>query len=252
MLETDPKRIWALQAETIDCFLGDRSQELDFWRRLSKRCGPRILALMAGTCEIPHALAGMALRVAAIDYCREMLDVAARRQPHCDTLELIQQDVTTLYLPGREFDLAYFGDGDLNRIDPPLRSETLARIRSALAPGGGIAAILCSPSPGSWEGAEQEVNSWGPPAEGVSVRKWSRSRYDADTQVLHVEERLELTRPEAMSTAEYALVLHVTAAEEIGSLLAEAGFGDVEHFGDWTFGPCAPESERWIVTARRR
>ena len=138
----------AYDLEYPDC----EGAELDFWIRVGRRFGPRLLEFGVGTGRIAAPLAGRGFQVTGVDTSGAMLARAAARRAALSRatrtrLSLRRGDMRTSRLPGM-YDLAFVGfNSYLLLPDREARRQTLRNAAAHARPGGCVAVDVFSAAP---------------------------------------------------------------------------------------------------------
>lgn len=205
----------------------------------------RLLDLGCGTGELALALAARGHAVTGVDPAAAMLE-RARRKPGAGGVRWIRGDLAAVP-QGEGFDLAIM-TGHVFQVF--LADEAVAgllrRLRGLLRPEGRLAFETRNPLAREWEGWTAEGTRQGlalPGGEAVEVCY----------QVTAVEEELVTYETRFAFPGEPPVVatdrLRFMPRERLAVLLAEAGFGAVEWYGDWDRAPWRPESPEIICVA---
>jgi hypothetical protein len=133
--------------------------------------------------------------------------------------------------------------------------ETLRRFLAHLEPGGRLAMSIMSLA------RDEDVDEWqlgkrgqAVRPDGLTVRRWTKSRYDAATQLEHTADRYELLRDgEVVQTElhERSPATRSHSQEGIVELVRAAGFADVRLVSGFTDEPVKPEDTLFCVIGRR-
>jgi ubiquinone/menaquinone biosynthesis C-methylase UbiE len=87
-----------------------RSIEIEFYSKLAKKYGNKVLSLMCATGEIANGLVNNDLRVTAVDIEPEMIAVAKKNSPDNKNPCFLVGDVRDLQLSSNDFDFVFFRD----------------------------------------------------------------------------------------------------------------------------------------------
>jgi hypothetical protein len=147
----------------------------------------------------------------------------------------------TIIVPSSSFQLV---------LDPEAAKEAMKRFYSHLLPGGWLVMpfmVLWSESTGEpleedWHKVRDAER-----ADGLTVRRWVRSRYDPVEKLEHTEDRYELLRDGEVVYTENHKRSPATrwySQEEAVALYQEAGFQDIKLYKDFTWEPATPDD--WI------
>ncbi|WP_457637669.1 class I SAM-dependent DNA methyltransferase [Oceanithermus sp.] len=195
-------------------------------------CFPRsILELGVGTGNALAPFLKRGLRASGVDASAEMLAIARAKLPG---VHLVEADFRSFEL-GERFDLVYSAFDSLNNLTEPADlQKALERARDHLKPGGWLAADLNTPA------GLRELGREGAWEEGGVRLVYG---YDPETRLARLEARTE-----------GGLEVHLERGyepEEVGEMLAAAGFGRVFCLTYPEGRPPHPLSERFWVFAQR-
>jgi SAM-dependent methyltransferase len=208
--------------------------------------GGRVLDLGCGTGRLALALADAGHRVTGVDPACASLDVA-RAKPGADRVTWVEG--TSEVLPDAAFDVAlmtshvaqFFVDDDAWRA-------TLADLRRALVPSGGLAFDTRDPRARHWE-------AWNPRDSRETVTLGDGTRVDVWVEVTSVEgDVVRFAMHHAFADGEHLVgtaELRFRGEGEVRDALRDAGL-EVEHvFGGWEREPVGAADGELIVLARR-
>ncbi len=224
---------------------------------LLERFGGPVLDIGAGTGRVAFHLARLGARVVGVEISAAMLSRARERAAlqkfEPSQVAWHQADVRTLSLDER-FGLALLTYNTfMHFTEQDEQIAVLERIAQHLAPGGALAVDLRNPvemlladdAPGlvlerTFVDAET----------GHTVMQQSLMHADRAAQVLDVSWVYDRIAPDGQLTRLIVpLRLRCTLAAEMRLLCQRAGFGEVECYGDYDFGPYDEDSPRLFVVA---
>jgi hypothetical protein len=90
--------------------------------------------------------------------------------------------------------------------------------------------------------------------DGLTVRRWVRSKYDPVEQLEHTEDRYELLRDgEVIYTEDHSRspATRWYTQEEAVALYREAGFEDIQMYKEFTWEAASPEDETFSILGRK-
>jgi hypothetical protein len=244
---------YTLPAEFWGCFFGDRTAEIDGWAKLASRYGRRILAPMAATGEVAHALSRRGFTVVAVDLSEEMVNEGRRRHPQSNRLRWVRADVTRLALKEPAFDFAFLGNGDFHHfLDRDAQTAVLTRLGAHVRPGGAIGLELFLPRPVSWASPRRRFPPLRP-LEDARVRVWKEgsTNFDVETGRLEILQTLVVARDGREERIPHHLTLQLYDRVEIRGVLACAGLQTLSEFGSYGLDPWTPDADAWILVAER-
>ena len=247
-----------LIAESWDLLRGDTSGWADrpFWRQLIEQSGQPALDVGCGTGRILLDYLAQGLEIEGVDNSPEMLAICREKAAALGLApRLHQQEMDRLDLPRRYRTIVVPSSSFQLVLEPAAAAEALRRFHAHLAPGGTLAMSIMTLSqegdPDEWRlGRRGAVTR----PDGLEVRRWSRSRYDAATELEHTADRYELLRDgevvrtelheRSPATRSYSQVL-------IAALVRAAGFAEVRLVSGFTDEPVRPDDTLFCVVARR-
>jgi SAM-dependent methyltransferase len=230
--------------------LGPWKGELEFYQRQAQRAGSRVLELACGTGRLTVPLAQAGLTITGLDLSAEMLARSAAKATALNlTLNLHQADMRHFAL-GQPFDLIFIPINSLCHLnDWRDVAQCFAQVRAHLAPGGRLVIDVFNPSlalltreRSRWYDVGEYVDS-----QGRSVRLSEQNRYDAATQLNHIQWRFET---EAGERLEHSLTMRQFFPQELDALLDRSGFTVVHKFGKYGETPFHADSIQQIVVAQ--
>ncbi len=244
---------YATPAAFWGCFFGDRSAEIDGWARLASGYGQRVLAPMAATGEVAHALSRRGFTVVAVDLSEEMVAVGRRLHPESRQLRWVRADVTRLALRESAFDFCILGNGDFHHfLDREAQTAALNCLRAHLRPGGAIGLELFLPRPVSWASPRRRFPPLRPPEDArVHVWKEGSTRFEVGTGRLEILQTLVVARKGREERIPHHVTLQLHDRTGVQELLTHAGLQSVSEFGSYGLDPWTPDAEIWLLVAER-
>jgi SAM-dependent methyltransferase len=208
-------------------------------RLLDVTCGPGLYAA-----EFAHrgvAVAGIDFSPASIRYART----------HCLGLscEFTLGDVRQMDFTGRDYDAAIYLYGQFAVLPPDSAQDVLRRIHDALRPGGRILLEILDEAhydqeDGNWWYTDQG-GLWGDfPFLHLGERAWY-----SDQQVS--VERYHILNLETGEMRVYTLSDQMYAVAGMSTLLAAAGFANIQTYPAWDGLPLK-DAEEWMVYVAER
>ena len=225
-----------------DAYLAERTPtEIDQLEALLKIKPPlRILDLPCGQGRHSIELARRGYEVTGEDLSPYLLGIARERARSAGVaVHWLQGDMREP-IPGQRFDLVlnlftsfgYFADDADDR-------RVAAAAAAMLGPGGRLVLEVIN---GDRIAANFEERGWFPVGDIVVMERRSLDRL---TRRMLVERTVEITGKS--ETDQHAVRLY--GAGHLEAVLRQAGFADVELFGDWNGAPATPDSLRLIAVA---
>jgi SAM-dependent methyltransferase len=223
-----------------------------FYRALAREAHGPVLELGCGTGRVLLPIAEDGIPCTGLDLSQPMLN-ALRRKPHPRTLRLVHAPMHAFDLGSERFSLIYSAFRvfqHLTRVEDQL--ACLDCVRRHLAPAGTFAFDVFAPS------VEQLAKRDATPVEDVRfpdgddvVVRLTEAHPQLERQTLDVRMRYERWRGgQAIRTESVVLELRYFFRYELEHLLARAGFGAVQIFGDFARAPLGPASPSYVVVAR--
>jgi SAM-dependent methyltransferase len=257
MAPMDDYEYRGLIAESWDLLRGDTSGWADrpFWRQLIERSGEPALDVGCGTGRILLDYLAQGVEIEGVDNSPEMLAICRRKAAALGLAPVLyEQEMDQLDLPRRYGTIVVPSSSFQLILDDAAAAETLRRLRAHLRPGGTLAMSIMTLSqegdPEEWRLVRERVR----PEDGLMVRRWSRSRYDAATELEHTGDRYELVRDgEVVHTElhERSPATRSYTQAAIAELGRAAGFEDVRVVSGFTDQPVKPDDTLFCVVARR-
>lgn len=219
---------------------------------LSQQCGPlRIADIGCGTGSFAVRLARAGHTVTGIDPAAGMLD-AARSRDGAEPVTWLKG--IAVDLPEGPFDAAVMTGHAFQCLltDTEILS-TLEAVSARLTPGGTFFFESRNPAARAW--LEWDSGSAGPELQessaGTLEVEWEliAAEEEPDGVLVTFEDRTRfLADGERFASRS---TLKFTPADVLARLLEEAGFSDVDWYGDWDGGPLDPATSREIIVAAR-
>ncbi|RMG24398.1 MAG: class I SAM-dependent methyltransferase [Methanobacteriota archaeon] len=260
-------------AEIYELTHSAKDDDLPLYLEYAQKCGSPILELGCGSGRVTLKLAGAGYTVVGIDLSRKMLDIARRKlqeapQEVQQRIELDQQDMSRLHLPGKQFNLALMPYGEFAHVLERERQDaTLKAVYNHLRPGGRLIIGMSN-----WDPHEERISF-----EKVGIARWGHSMplkfegvfydeenervitrylargYDPSVQIaVHVYIH-EINDKEGRLIARKTNVLPIRYVfrYEMEMLLEKAGFAVEDIFGYYDKSEFRYNSKRMIFVARK-
>jgi SAM-dependent methyltransferase len=248
-------------ARFYDLDVRDVSHDSETYLRLAHEAGGAVLELGVGSgrLAIPLALGGH--RVLGVDHDRAMLARArtawddARGPVGRDRLRLRAGDYRA-FRSAERFSMVFMAVNTfLLAEDESARVALLGLMRDHLVPGG--LAVIEASTPdeaelATFDGRLQLEWSRQDPETGDDVTKMIGARHDPDAGTVMLTQIFDWTpaRGGPLSRVARTDTVHLLSAEALVSLARQAGFGQVDLWGDHLLTPYGPGSHRAILVAR--
>ena len=228
------------------------------FRDVIDRSGAPVLDLGCATGRLLLEYLSDGVEIDGVDASAEMLEVVrakARRQGLGEPA-LYRQRLEELVLPGRYATILGASSALQLVTDPAAARQAAHRILQHLRPQGTFAGSFAF----EWKPGEPLDTGWEllfekpRPADGATVRCWSREWREPEHQLWHTEQRFEVELAGEVIDTEH----HRRSPEgrwytqdQATELLADAGFVEIERFHGFTHDPAGSDDRLFWVTARR-
>jgi SAM-dependent methyltransferase len=231
MLYSDPRIVALYDA------LNPFGPDTGFYLALAESAA-HVVDLGCGTGLLACELAKRGYRVTGIDPSREMLKVA-RHRPDGDRVTWIEGDAGALaFIPPADL-LVMTGHVAQIFLDDASLLKTLEAARRAVRRGGRIAFESRNPAARAWETWTQKRL-----VDGVEV--WNGESSEQDGCVTFTTHYRFASGEEVSVRSE----LRFRTQDELAYVLTQAGFAQIEWFGDWNRAPVEDTSRELIAVAR--
>jgi SAM-dependent methyltransferase len=235
MLYSDPRLVALYDA------LNPAGADTAFYLQLAHGAG-HIVDLGCGTGLLACELAQRGYRVTGIDPSPQMLQIA-RHRPEGKRVTWIEGDAGALPFAGHADLVVMTGHVAQIFLDDASLVATLQAVRRALRPGGRIAFESRNPAARAWE-------EWTPERSRRRVQNvevWQERDDTLDAS------RIAFTtfyRFEDGETLEARSELRFRTQAELTALLNQAGFTQIDWYGDWNRAPVEETSRELIAVAQ--
>jgi SAM-dependent methyltransferase len=231
-------------------------RDVRFWRRLAEQCGGPVLELGCGTGRVSVPVARTVDGVVGIDRSDAMLRQAQRRLRRGrggGRLHLVRGDVRSLPLrESSRFRLVMAPYGVLQSLlrDRDMR-DTLRSVSGVLRQGGTFAIDLV-PDLQRWSEYDRRVSLTGRRRGGKTRISLIESvRQDRPRRLTIFDQEFVEQRGGTCTIHRFSLVFRTLSVRQMTGRLRRAGFTIETMSGDYTGGDLNPESDTWIVVARK-
>jgi len=234
-------------------------EDISFYLQAAREHGSPVLELACGTGRLTIPLAREGVEVIGLDLSAEMLRIAQEKlskepaevRAH---VRLIEADMSDFALD-ETVSLAFIPAASLFHVHAnEQRSSCLSCISRHLKPGGAVIVDLI-PADRMANQAVGETREFGcsvSPSTGLLTWELGKLSIDREAQRVTVEHTYVEQLPDEREKR-YVFVEDYTwlTEDEMRGLLAEAGLGNVEVFGDYEREPLSDVSPRMIFVARK-
>lgn len=252
-IPADLTEIYAIRADTIDLFFGDRTEEIEFWSSLASKYGDTVLHLMCGTGEITVGLAEKEFDVVGADFTKSMIYEAKDRKKErgINNVEFKTEDARYFNIKKR-FDFIFISTGDFHHFtEEEDMNKVLARCYAHLKPGGALALELFKMPEDAFKNEPKKFEPLREPPENMRVWKINKSGYHSDTQMLEIREELHVEVDGELNVGEYDIQLQLFSDDEIKNILKKNGFENIAEFDGSSTSSIRKNSDTWVITAER-
>jgi ubiquinone/menaquinone biosynthesis C-methylase UbiE len=240
-----------LMAEAWDALRGDTSgwEDRAFYLDVIRERGEPVLDVGCGTGRLLLDYLGLGIDIDGVDNSPDMLAVCRRKATRAGlAATLYEQPMEDLDLPRRYATIIVPSSSFQLVIDPADALAALAGLRRHLEPGGTLAMpfiAMDEPREEHWV-REAELD------DGSIVRRTASAMYDPATRLESTDDLYELIRDGSVVRSERHQRPQATrgySREQVGELLDEAGFDELEWCSNFTREPAQPGDAIFTVLA---
>jgi len=221
-----------------------------YYVSLIERYGKRpasVLECACGTGSLTKELAKWGFKLTAADLSEDMLEAAAEKLRKSGArVPLIVQDMRRLEVPRRVEAIISCCDGANYLIDDEGMLSFAQHAFAALRSGGVLAFDVSSREKLRAMGGQTFCD------ERDDVAAVWKNTFDEETGLLTMDVSLYVREESGLYRRfEETHVQRGRTAQQIGAILAQAGFEEIRTFGDQTFDPPRPDEARIHFTAKK-
>lgn len=245
-------------AQTWDLFRGDTSNWDDrfFYPEIIHESGQPVLDVGCGTGRLLLDYLAQGVDIDGVDNSPEMLSLC-RQKAEVVGLKpaLFESSMETMNLP-RHYQTIIVPSSLFQLVLDPLQAQAaMLNFFAHLLPGG----TLVMPFMLLWKKGDP-LSSWRltgektRPEDGATINRWSRSRYDPETQLEHTEDRYEVIRDGVTIANEYHARSPATreyTQQQAQDLYEKPGFVDIRIYKGFTRLPASAEDEIFSISGKR-
>jgi SAM-dependent methyltransferase len=231
---------------------GQVGPDAEFYRSLAIETGGPVLELGCGTGRVLLPIAQEGLACTGLDLAPDMLAALRAKDPP-ENLDLVCSSMHDFDLGDRRFALVYSAFRAFQHLySVEEQLGCLACVRRHLAPGGVLAFDVFYPRLERLAVAEEpEEEDLRFHQDGEEIVRYTHVTRDYAFQLLDVRMRYERRREgEVVANEISRFHMRWFHRYELEHLLARAGFGEVEIYGDFDRGPLHEDSPALVVIAR--
>lgn len=257
---TDPGyEYYGMLAQTWDLFRGDTSkwEDRSFYLEFIQESGQPVLDVGCGTGRLLLDFLSLGMDIEGVDISAEMLDLCQRKademglnpilfKGNMETMQL-PRCYQTILVPSSSFQLL---------LTPDQVNTAIRNLYDHLLPGGS----LVMPFMRLWKKGEPLEIDWHISGEkvrasdGATIRRWSKSWFDPETQLEHVEGRFEVIRNGVVIKSEHHVQSPATreySREQALELFIKTGFIDIRIYKGFTRQLTSSEEELFTIVGKR-
>jgi SAM-dependent methyltransferase len=248
-----------MMAKTWDLFRGDTSnwEDRSFFHEIIQASGQPVLDVGCGTGRLLLDFLAQGIDIDGVDNSPEMLDLCQRKaekmgiKPVLFESSMEKMSLPRLYqtiiVPSSSFQLV---------LDPSGAQEAMKRFYLHILPGG----TLVMPFMLLWKRGDPLESTWRMtgekirPEDGSTVRRWSFSRYDPQTQLEYTEDRYEVIKDGSIIESEHHQRSPATRGytqQQALDLYRTAGFVDLSIYKGFSLQPASADDEIFSITGKR-
>lgn len=230
----------------------DNSEEYEYWCRYAARFGRNILIPMCALGEAGAFMAQSGFTVTAFDITEEMIAQGKKRFRDLPGLHLVTGDICSFSSPRAPFDFIFLKDQDLHLL-PSLKTaeRALRALYAQLRPGGALVLELTLPDGESRREEKRIFHPRKPKDRDRKIWKEHESRYDAETGINHIRQRVFVQDQNGLTQFPYCVDLQYYRREELLAVLARCGYTVRGEFRNRARELWRPGDREWMVEADR-
>ncbi len=248
-----------MMAQTWDLFRGDTSkwEDRSFYLASIHASGQPVLDVGCGTGRLLLDYLSQGIDIDGVDNSPEMLNLCHQKadavglnpmlfEGRMESMSL-PRHYQTIIVPSSSFQLV---------LEPLQAQEAILNLFTHLLPGG----TLVMPFMLEWKRGDALEIPWHMtgekirPSDGTTVKRWSKSRFDPESQLEHTEDRYEVIREGITISSESHVRSPATreyTQQQAKDLYVIAGFVDICIYQGFTRQPASVEDEIFSITGKR-
>lgn len=238
-------------AERYDAEHWWKTDDLLFWERMTRRYGPKVLELAAGTGRLANIILAAGASYLGVDASQPFLDQAKSKLAGWGgACRLVQSDIRTVSL-GETFDLIVIGfNSFLHLLTDADALLALRQARTHCHAGSRLIIDIFVPEPVFLyrpPDLRVEGMTYVDPQSGETVKVMESNDYDPETGVNRIHWYYSTaTRPNFLV---YDFAMRMYFPDTMDRLLTEAGFRIEAKWGNYEELPLGPDSQLQIYVA---
>lgn len=244
---------YGMMAEFWDLFRGDTSAWGDrfFYLDVVKKYDQPVLDVGCGTGRILLDFMQQGIDIDGVDNSPDMLALLRQKAEKLNLNPVVyQQEMHTLSLPRKYQTILVPSSSFQLLLDPGLPPLTMDCFFEHLLSGG----VLAMPFMTLWkqgdplesESSREAIR----PEDGATIRRWSYTRFDPNTDFEHDTDRYEIIRHGKIIASEehnQSPAVRSYTQQQAVQLYQEEGFQDIQVLHEFTFEPVKPEDTTFSV-----
>jgi ubiquinone/menaquinone biosynthesis C-methylase UbiE len=253
MTKTPTYEYYGMMAEFWDLFRGDTSTWDDrfFFLEIVKKYGQPVLDVGCGTGRILLDFMEQGFDVDGVDNSPDMLALLHQKAEKLNLNPTVyRQEMPKLSLPRKYQTILVPSSSFQLLLDESLPPLTMKGFYEHLLPGG----ILVMPFMTLWKQGNplenEDTSEVTRPEDGATIRRWSYSRFDPNTNLEHTIDRYEIMQAGEVSASEEHHQSPATRSytqQQAVALYKNAGFKGIQVFHEFTFEPVQAEDPLFSV-----
>jgi hypothetical protein len=249
---TDMETNYSKHAAVWDWDGYNRSEEFNFWCKMSSKYGKNVLSAMGALGEAGAYMTKKGYRVTVIDYTKEMIDEGRKRYGDLEFISFLCADICKFDLDKKDYDFCFIGSGDLHLLaDETDIKMALKNINTHLRLGGGLGLELWTASDSSWTAPRRKFEPRVPKTDGPRIWKIGGATYDSTTKRNSISQTVYIDDNGIIETFEYSVCLQLYDRHILLNAIYESGFEVVGEYCDYNFEKWNCESNTWIIELKK-
>ena len=250
----------AMMAQTWDLFRGDTSkwEDRSFYYEFIHENGQPVLDVGCGTGRLLLDFMSQGVDIDGVDISPEMLVICREKAEAMGmSPRLYENSMESMQLPRRYQTIIVPSSSFQLVLEPGNARRAIMNLFEHLLAGGN----LVMPFMQVWNRSEPLESDWQltgekiRPADGATVRRWSKSRYDPTTQLEHNEDRYEVILHGVTIASESHVRSPATREYTQGQALElyrKAGFAEMSVYKGFTHLPAVTEDPIFTIVGKKQ